>query len=368
MKKIKICHITTVHSVFDPRIFYKECVWLAKAGYSVHLIVKNDRDMKKDGVIIHAIDVPNNRFLRMILAPWLAYKKAIGLNAALYHFHDPELIPIGLLLRLRGKPVIYDIHEDISTAILVRPYLPKLIRCILSKIVSLIERYASPFFNIVLAERYYKEKFHKGVTVLNYPISVNLEGRSKKPINALIYTGSIREDRGALIYAEIVKKISDIDVYLIGRCSAVIKRKLQERLGEDFLRLHIIGGEEFVDQGTIEKYQNRYQWIAGLAIFPDSSHFRRKELTKFFEYMSAGIPIICSNFQTWKDLIHGIGSGICVDSADMQDIVKAVRKLMNNREMAKKMSMNGIYAVNTKYLWKHEFEKLLSLYSEIMEQ
>jgi len=35
MKHAKVCHISTVHSVFDTRIFYKECKTLAKAGYEV---------------------------------------------------------------------------------------------------------------------------------------------------------------------------------------------------------------------------------------------------------------------------------------------------------------------------------------------
>ncbi|MCE7896768.1 MAG: glycosyl transferase, partial [Gammaproteobacteria bacterium PRO8] len=37
-------------------------------------------------------------------------------------------------------------------------------------------------------------------------------------------------------------------------------------------------------------------WRWGLALFPDTPHYRDKELTKFFEYMSFRIPIICSDF------------------------------------------------------------------------
>lgn len=56
MRKIKVCHITTVHSPFDVRIFHKECKTLAKAGYDVYLIVQHDKEKIIDGV--HIISLP----------------------------------------------------------------------------------------------------------------------------------------------------------------------------------------------------------------------------------------------------------------------------------------------------------------------
>ena len=46
----------------------------------------------------------------------------------LYHLHDPELIPLIPLLRLRGAKVIYDAHEDLGAQILEKEYLPSAIR------------------------------------------------------------------------------------------------------------------------------------------------------------------------------------------------------------------------------------------------
>jgi len=50
---MKICHITTVHTRYDIRIFIKECVSLARAGHEVILIVNDKfKDEVHNGVSI----------------------------------------------------------------------------------------------------------------------------------------------------------------------------------------------------------------------------------------------------------------------------------------------------------------------------
>ena len=108
MDKIKICHLTSAHSRNDTRIFYKECVSLAKIKYyDVSLVVADGRQYEViNSVKIHGVDKPTGRLYRFFITPRIIYNKAININADIYHFHDPELIPIGImLLRLRWQKV-----------------------------------------------------------------------------------------------------------------------------------------------------------------------------------------------------------------------------------------------------------------------
>src|SRR5690625_6021755 len=59
-----------------------------------------------------------------------------------------------------------------------------------------------------------------------------------------------------------------------------------------------------------------HNWLAGIALFPPTEHYMKKELTKFFEYMNAGLPIICSHFPQWKTFIDKYNCGIAVDPYD----------------------------------------------------
>ena len=100
---MKVCHMTSAHPPEDVRIFYKECVSLANAGYDVYLVAKGE-SYEKNGVHIIGVGQPSGgRLSRMTKFSKQVYQAALAVNADIYHFHDPELLPYGLKLKRRGK-------------------------------------------------------------------------------------------------------------------------------------------------------------------------------------------------------------------------------------------------------------------------
>jgi len=118
----KICIITTVHQPLDTRIFYHEAVSLKKY-YSVVLVSTTGKDFSKQGIEIKGLGVVKNRFSRFTKM-FSALSRALEEKADVYHFHDLELIPMGLFLRLLGKRVIYDVHENNPEYILDKDWIP----------------------------------------------------------------------------------------------------------------------------------------------------------------------------------------------------------------------------------------------------
>lgn len=311
MRMAKIAHLTSVHVSCDNRIFHKECRAAVTAGYEVVLVAPHARDEVLDGVRIRSLRPPRNRLTRIIATVPAVAKIAIQESADLYQFHDPELIPVGLMLRMLGRRVIYDIHEDYVTSIAQKHYLQRPLRRAFVVLLRLAESIAAPCFDLVLAEKYYQRRFPRGTLVLNYPVverfrHIAAPTQIGEPPR-LLYTGGVSADRGALHNVMILHHVPDIEVFMVGRCSVEMANVLRREAGPHAHRLHIVGEGRFVPFDEIMQHYERGGWLAGLAIFPRTPHYEQKELTKFFEYMAAGIPILCSNFPRWKRLIEEIG-------------------------------------------------------------
>jgi glycosyltransferase involved in cell wall biosynthesis len=363
----KIAHLTSVHPPFDTRIFHKECKTLASAEYEVVLIAPHNRSEIVDGVRIHPVPAPNSRWQRIIQTVPQVYKAALEENSDIYHFHDPELIPVGWMLKQRGKHVVYDVHEDYVTAIRQKSYLPNWFRVLLSNLWGKFELFSTRPFHIVLAEKYYRQRFSNGVTVLNYPLRQVFSDQviqTDSPSN-LLYTGVVSEDRGALIHAQLVRFVHKVEVHIVGRCPENLKKRMLTAAGSAGERLHLEVSEKNIPyQKIISYYQQK--WVAGLALFPPTPHYMQKELTKFFEYMGAGIPIICSNFPVWRDLVAGNKCGLCVDSEDPVAITKAISWLLEHPAEAQTMGERGRQAVIEQYNWDTQGRKLLDFYNTLL--
>src|SRR6185503_14048106 len=103
MKKI-VCHVTSIHPANDIRIFHKECVSLAESGYEVHLVAQGSLPPDATKVIHHVfiVKIKKFRLFKMMIRSWRAYALAKSIPATVFHIHDPELLPYGLLLKLKN--------------------------------------------------------------------------------------------------------------------------------------------------------------------------------------------------------------------------------------------------------------------------
>ena len=201
----KICHITTVHPRYDVRIFIKECKSLAKRYDDVNLIVADGKGNENiDGINIFDVGKPNGRLQRILKFPRKAYKKAIAIDADIYHFHDSELLSTGVKLAKKGKTVIYDSHEDLPRQILTKSWIPKFLRKTVSRMSERMEnRKVRRLSAVVTATPHIEERFKKVTNapvknINNYPdlddITFNPSWENKE--NAVCYVGGLFYTRG----------------------------------------------------------------------------------------------------------------------------------------------------------------------------
>ena len=116
----------------------------------------------------------------------------------------------------------------------------------------------------------------------------------------------------------------------------------------------------FVDREGVRATMARS--MAGMVLFhPEPNHIDAQP-NKMFEYMSAGIPVIASNFPLWKEIVEGAECGICVDPLNLKEIAGAIQFIVEHPAEAKQMGKNGRRAVEERYNWGREEKKLLGSY------
>jgi glycosyltransferase involved in cell wall biosynthesis len=373
MKSLKVVHMTSVHTPFDPRIFHKECRSLARAGFSVTVIGRDWQEGERDSIQVKSVPGDRSRIGRMTRTVWRVYEEARRQNADVYHFHDPELIPIGLLLRAGGKNVIYDIHEDVPKDVMSKPYLPKWSRFIVSRFVDVLERAACRRFSaLVVVTSSIAKRFtpinRRTVIVHNYPYvrelirdGENVPWESRR--QSVAYVGGISHVRAI---REMVYAMS----YLPESLSAQLELAGPESKGEsniNELKGHPgwarVKHHGFIDQHSTFRILQNVR--AGLVLFhPEPNHFESLP-QKMFEYMGAGLPIIASDFPFWRKILGDSGSGIFVDPQNPQEIAKAIEYVLTHPREAEEMGRRGQAAVQQNFNWDTEAERLIQLYGAI---
>jgi len=360
---MRVCHLTSVHHRNDTRIFVKEIPALVDAGYDVSVVVADGKgDEQRPGHNLYDVGASKGRINRIFKHTGKVREKALAINADVYHFHDPELIPVGLHLTKKGKKVIYDIHEDVPRDIQSKDWIPKLLRGVVAWCFEKYEDRASRKLSaLVTATPFINERFRKinprAVNINNYPIIEELDESTpwSEKERAVCYIGEITRIRGA---EEMVKAMDEVDgkLYLAGKYEVdSLREKLHEMPSHS--KLEDMG---FVDRETYASILAKS--MAGLVIFyPESNHINAQP-NKIFEYMSAGVPVIGSNFPLWKDILEKDECGICVDPMKPIEIARASNQLLDNPELAERMGNRGRVLVREKYNWEQEITKLLELY------
>ncbi|MCF6410132.1 glycosyltransferase family 4 protein [Pseudalkalibacillus salsuginis] len=372
---MKICHLTSVHSGLDTRIVIKECQSLAKVEHDVTYIVPNEENRTEYGVKI--VGVPSNSrhpIQRIRKTTRAVFEAAKSENADVYHFHDPELIPIGLKLKKLGKKVIYDVHEDVPEQILSKQWIPKKARRLMSKGFASYEKKASGKFDaVVTATPYIAEKFRvynqNTVTIHNYPIlSELMDEDHSSDISAsgdtgkVVYLGGIYRLRGIIEMINSIERVNQIrNTHLIlgGSFAPPTLRDEVEQLP----------GWKYVDyRGFLSRVEVKRALSdshVGLVLLHPEPRFVVSLPIKMFEYMSAGLPVIASNFPLWKEIVEDNDCGICVDPLDEEEISRAILELLDDPERCIRLGENGRRAVADKYNWKKESERLIQLYNNL---
>lgn len=369
-KNVRVCHLSSVHRANDIRVFHKECVTLAQAGFNVTLVAVA-ADVPPAGVKVVSLPPIGGRLTRMISGAWQAYSCALALRADIYHFHDPELLPYGLLLKRRtGARVIYDSHECYSDDIQTKEWLPAPLRRVVARAFGELESYVVRKLDLVVAatphiDRFFRKMTPNVVTINNYPLRQEFGGarHDDKHKNSFCYVGAISFVRGIISVLDALDEVdAGIGFHLAGNfASPAVEAAAREHRNWSRVTFHGQVGRDEIARIYASSF-------AGIVTFlPERNHIFSQP-NKLFEYMAAGLPVICSNFDLWRSMVDEGQSGLCVDPCSPGEIAQAINTLASDAKLCTRLSQNGQAMIRNRYMWEHEGALLVGIYDTLSHQ
>ena len=359
---MRVVHLASQHPADDVRIFLKECRSLAQAGYEVHLVAPGAPDQSKDGVVVHGFAPPGGYCpLRAARRLWRVWREARAVAADLCHFHELPLVPVALLLKLRGARIVYDVHEDAIGALDYAPHRGGVKRLSLRLFEAVARRTCDGFVAATpaIARRFPPERT---IAVLNYALPEEFPEASRTASGAgVVYVGLITRARGLMEMVEAARRLRDPEarLVLIGRFEAP-ELEQEARSLPGWSRVEYLGW-----LGRREVGDRLAAARAGLVVFHPERNHTEALPNKLFEYMAAGLPVIASDFPYWRGLLEPIGCAVFADPRDPAEIAAAIDELLSDEARAEEMGRRGAAAVRERLNWHQEAAKLLELYARL---
>lgn len=358
---MRVVHVTTVHPVPDPRIFLKECVSLAQAGHDVTVLACfPGRAMKRYGCRLISVGRPTHRRWRRLFYQVRVWRLLRKLKPSVVHFHDPELLPLMLgLTFLDGQVrVVFDVHENYETTLGF-----PLTRWLYRGLFSLAERR----MDLVLAEESYQTFCQRSWPIvknlgLDYG-SLPLESRRRR----MVYLGDVAEERGALtmVRAFAGSGLKDWDLVYVGKCNeaglpAVLEDEAR-RLGVEG-RFHRLGYLS-LEEAMVYVKESR----VGLAILHPLANHVRSLPTKVFDYLSAGVPVLLSDFPFYRHFFGNVPGVNFVDPLNVDAVAFALRDMALREAEWFSLAGAGRRVFLEQFSWSKEKDELLKMYKRLSD-
>ena len=313
---------------------------------------------------------PPGRLARMTLGVFRMWRAVRSVRPRLVHFHDPELIPLGMILKCFGHRVVYDVHEDLPRQVLTKYWLPAFARRPVSWTASAMEWLAARVLDaIVPATPNIAKRFPpcKTTLVQNFPIPDELVTLESIPYKErpphFAYIGGLSRERGAFEMVETLNHIrreKNTRLLFAGTFQPVSLQSEIENL-PGWQQVEFFG---WADRSQVAEILDSVR--AGLVILHPTRRYLDAWPTKMFEYMSVSLPVIVSDFPLWRGIVEGAGCGLPVDPLDPQAIADAMQWILDHPAEAEAMGRRGREAVEKNYNWETEAGRLVALYKKLL--
>jgi glycosyltransferase involved in cell wall biosynthesis len=364
---ITLCHFSTAHTQLKSRSFHRECMPLAAAGMNVRYVTPADIEGRRNGVDFVTLKRPHSR-VRSLLPSAGLIRVLLRQNANLYHFQDPELLPVALALKvIFHKRVIYDAYEDFPSMALNKRSLPAVLRLPAAKVVASLERLAAYCFDgVITADSLTLRRFaHTGksrkLVFFNFPnLDLFPPPRPKTKRFDVVYRGGLSARAGTLVLLEAMRLLAacgkPASLLLIGYFDDVeFENELRERI-------RAIGLSAYVELRGRMDHEDMAEALSeariGICPLQDIPKFRLNIPVKVFEYWACGLPVLASDLPPIRPFFRSVSGGFLYQPSDAAELARSIRWLLDHPNAASRMGQSGRSAIVQRYNNHGEVRKL----------
>jgi glycosyltransferase involved in cell wall biosynthesis len=189
----------------------------------------------------------------------------------------------------------------------------------------------------------------------------------------LVCTGVQSVERGLLTLVDLAALLAESadDAEWRLDCVGVCYRPDDRRRVEAHVRhrpaatrvLRRIGWDAYVPHATIAEATARAH--VGLALFRPHPAHARVLLTKFYEYLRHGLPILCSDFPLWRRFVQAHGCGAVVPPGDAEAAARVLRRWRADPARYRALC-EGARRAAPRFRWSVMGARLVRLYRHLM--
>jgi glycosyltransferase involved in cell wall biosynthesis len=363
----RVVHVTTSHLADDVRIFERECQSLAASNlYDVYLVATGDIDPNSKVTLIPLISSQKNRLSRFFSGPRKAAAISRAIDADLWHFHDPELLPLAIRMALSRKKVVWDAHEDYASQFTsngAKKWIPKparkIVRVGMNFMLWMIDRFAS---GIVAATPVIASRYTNPQTVVvgnEARIEVFSHCQPKFTSRQVLFTGSPSE---AHLFSQIVDaivKIPSVNLAVAGRePDSNLWEQARLKLGDRLQHLGWLGRQDLAEAMN--------QSVLGLLTYADTDAYAVGSPTKGYEFAAAGLPVVASPNSMNRKMLSRSGAGFMAEDFSSQALMTTITDALLDENTWGAASRAGQIWAKDEGSWSGSQKRLFSLYEDVL--
>lgn len=377
-KQLRVANIVLNNFTNDNRV-YKTSRSLRDAGFDVQIVGLLKGDVKErdeaDGIPVHRVRIktmalPEGLFWGGVKYLEIIWRMVAGYRKAdIWHCNDFEIFFMGVLAKMTNPKLklVYDSHEYQSE----RYGKGKFEKAFISRMEKWFIHKAERFITVSqgIAEEYTRRFGVKDpVVVYNSPhrtdvkSSTILRDELNVPADAtlFLYQGGLAVSRGIELLLETFEAMNDPKLHLVlmgsgthrAMCEAAAERCDSIHYREPVPYHDLIRYTASADVGVIST-QNLClnNWFC----MPN----------KLFEYIQAGVPVLCNNLHDCRRIITSYNLGEVVPEYTREALEKSVREMAAGDL---KQYAAGLAKAKDDFQWDKEEVKLKEIYAEVAKK